>query len=103
MENVTTNEILVELRAFRKSTEARFDTMDQRFDAMDQRFDKMDQRFDSLESKVDRIDECLDEVAVYAMKTHGIVERLESNHLNHEVRISTLERSNARLRLLADR
>lgn len=39
---------------------------------------EMNERFDRLETKVDRIDDSLDEVAVYAIKTHEIVEKLST-------------------------
>jgi hypothetical protein len=97
---ITGQDILNELREFRGMMK---DELDEFRQATNATFVRMDKRFEDIEQKLEQVDELLGAVAINVAHTREIVDQLIPARVDHEERISALERSNIRLRLLIDR
>ncbi|MFA5947213.1 MAG: hypothetical protein WC813_04305 [Patescibacteria group bacterium] len=103
MEDATKNEILTKLDSFQQENRGQFHVMRDEFQVIREEFQVMRDEFHKIHGELKVVDALLHSVSETAQRTEIAVDRLNPVSRDHEERISVLERSTARLRLLVDR
>ena len=75
MEEKMLNQILLEIREMRTSTNERFEKIDERFEKIDERFKKIDERFDKMSEEIAQ--EFRDFADIIAKRQNELFEKLD--------------------------
>jgi len=69
-----------------------FNRIDEKFEQIDQRFEQIDQRFNGIDSRINRLESGLLTILEIVRSTDVTVKEIKVSLINHEKRLSILER-----------